>query len=68
MHPWIQPLVTSSQHKSKMADDVSLSFCQLLITIITGIPCLYVPKTVLKLSLRINAYNIQAKMLYSEYI
>ena len=43
MHPWILALVTSS-NKIKMADNVSLSFYQVLITIITGIPCLYVPK------------------------
>ena len=26
MHPWILALVTSSQNKSKMADDVKLTF------------------------------------------
>ena len=43
-----------------MADDVSLSFYQVLVTNIVGIPCLYVPKTVLKVNLWINTYIFQA--------
>ena len=62
MHPWIPALVTSSQ-QIKMDDDVSLSFYQVLITIITGIPCLYVPKSVPKLLLWVNTHNVQATRL-----
>ena len=62
MCPWILALVTSSQ-QIKMADNVSLSFYQVLITIITGIPCLYVPKGVPKLLLWVNTHNIQATRL-----
>ena len=42
---------------------MSISVFQVLITIITGILCLYVPKRVLKLLLWVNAHNIQVKML-----
>ena len=62
MHPWILALVTSSQ-QIKMADNVSLSIYQVLITIIIGIPCLYVPKTVLKLNLWIYVYIFQVTRL-----
>ena len=62
MHPWILALVTSSQ-QIKMADNVSLSIYQGLITIIIGIPCLYVPKTVLKLNLWIYVYIFQVTRL-----
>ena len=42
---------------------MSVLIFQVLITNITGILCLYVPKSVLKLLLWVNAHNIQAKML-----
>ena len=47
MCPWILALVTSSQ-QIKMADNVSLSFYQVLITILAIIWYIHDSKTVLK--------------------
>ena len=47
---------------------MSVSVFQVLIRIITGIPCPNGPKSVPKPLFWINRHNIQAEMLHSEYI
>ena len=68
--PWILALDTSSksQSQNQNGQQCQPQFFQVFITNITGLCCNYVPKSVPKLNLRINAHNIQARMLYSEYI
>ena len=62
MRPWIPDLVTSSQ-QIKMADNVSLSFYQVLVTFLAIIWYIRDSEPVLKLNMRINTGNIQATRL-----